>query len=89
MQLVYFRNQSLYAGRARLGGTPVGVIAVESATVMLNVPADPGMPDSSERIIPQVLLLRSPSWFLTRQYFATKWMFFDCIHAHVPAKPGV
>jgi len=46
------------AGRARLGGTPVGVIAVESATVMLNVPADPGMPDSSERIIPQVLLAR-------------------------------
>ena len=41
-------------GRARLGGTPVGVIAVETATVMLNVPADPGMPDSSEHIIPQV-----------------------------------
>ena len=45
------------AGRARLGGMPVGVIAVESATVMLQVPADPGMPDSSERTIPQVRLL--------------------------------
>ena len=41
-------------GRARLGGVPVGVIAVEVNTVMLNLPADPGMPDSSERIIPQV-----------------------------------
>jgi hypothetical protein len=46
-----------FAGRARLGGTPVGIIAVESATVMLQVPADPGMPDSSERTIPQVRLL--------------------------------
>jgi acetyl-CoA carboxylase/biotin carboxylase 1 len=44
-------------GRARLGGVPVGVIAVETQTVMLNIPADPGAPDSSERIIPQVICL--------------------------------
>lgn len=31
-----------------------GVIAVETQTVMLNIPADPGMPDSMERSIPQV-----------------------------------
>ncbi len=43
----------MITGRARLGGTPVGVIAVETSTVILNVPADPGMPDSSERVIPQ------------------------------------
>lgn len=30
-----------------------GVIAVETNTVMLNIPADPGAPDSSERVIPQ------------------------------------
>ena len=30
-----------------------GVIAVETQTVMLNIPADPGAPDSSERAIPQ------------------------------------
>ena len=30
-----------------------GVIAVESSTVMLNIPADPGAPDSSERTVPQ------------------------------------
>ncbi|EFN59405.1 hypothetical protein CHLNCDRAFT_56737 [Chlorella variabilis] len=40
-------------GRARLGGVPVGVIAVETNTVMLSIAADPGMPDSSERVIPQ------------------------------------
>ena len=46
--------RTVVTGRARLGGTPVGVIAVETATIMLHVPADPGMPDSSERVIPQV-----------------------------------
>ena len=46
--------RSVVTGRARLGGIPIGVIAVETQTVMLNIPADPGAPDSSERIIPQV-----------------------------------
>jgi acetyl-CoA carboxylase/biotin carboxylase 1 len=46
--------RSVVTGRARLGGVPVGIIAVETQTVMLNIPADPGAPDSSERIIPQV-----------------------------------
>ena len=50
--------RSVVTGRARLGGIAVGVIAVETQTVMLNIPADPGAPDSSERIIPQV-----PAWF--------------------------
>ena len=48
---------SVVTGRARLGGIAVGVIAVETQTVMLNIPADPGAPDSSERILPQVRLL--------------------------------
>lgn len=46
--------RSVVTGRARLGGIPVGVIAVETQTVMLNIPADPGAPDSAERFIPQV-----------------------------------
>ena len=46
--------RSVVTGRARLGGIAVGVIAVETQTVMLNIPADPGAPDSSERILPQV-----------------------------------
>jgi len=48
------RARSVVTGRARLGGIAVGVIAVETQTVMLNIPADPGAPDSSERILPQV-----------------------------------
>ena len=48
--------RSVVTGRARLGGIAVGVIAVETQTVMLNIPADPGAPDSSERIIPQARL---------------------------------
>jgi acetyl-CoA carboxylase/biotin carboxylase 1 len=46
--------RTVVTGRARLGGVPVGVIAVETNTVMLSIAADPGMPDSSERVIPQV-----------------------------------
>ena len=45
--------RTVVTGRARLAGTPVGVVAVEVATVMLNLPADPGMPDTSERVVPQ------------------------------------
>lgn len=45
--------RTVVTGRARLAGVPVGIIAVEVSTIMLNLPADPGMPDSSERIIPQ------------------------------------
>jgi len=44
---------TVVTGRARLGGQPVGVIAVETATTMRHLPADPGMPDSSELNIPQ------------------------------------
>lgn len=49
--------RSVVTGRARLGGIAVGIVAVETQTVMLNIPADPGAPDSSERIIPQVRAL--------------------------------
>ncbi len=45
--------RSVVTGRARLGGISVGVVAVETQTVHKAVPADPGMPDSSEVTIPQ------------------------------------
>jgi len=45
--------RTVITGRARLGGIPIGVVAVETSTVMVTVPADPGMPDSSERVVPQ------------------------------------
>lgn len=45
--------KTVITGRARLGGFPIGVIAVETQTVTKNIPADPGMPESSEQLIPQ------------------------------------
>ncbi len=41
-------------GRARLGGIPMGVIAVETRTVEQVTPADPAVSDSREYIKQQV-----------------------------------
>ncbi|KAM9195095.1 acetyl-CoA carboxylase 2 isoform 4-T4 [Dugong dugon] len=45
--------QTVVTGRARLGGIPVGVIAVETRTVEAVVPADPANLDSEAKIIQQ------------------------------------
>ncbi|XP_027422308.1 acetyl-CoA carboxylase 2 isoform X1 [Bos indicus x Bos taurus] len=45
--------QTVVTGRARLGGIPVGVIAAETRTVELVVPADPANLDSEAKIIQQ------------------------------------
>ncbi|KAK3538673.1 hypothetical protein QTP86_012135 [Hemibagrus guttatus] len=45
--------QTVVAGRARLGGIPLGVIAVETRTVEVTVPADPANLDSEARIVQQ------------------------------------
>ncbi|KAJ7569509.1 hypothetical protein O6H91_01G081500 [Diphasiastrum complanatum] len=45
--------RTVVTGRARLGGVPVGIIAVETQTVMQTIPADPGQLDSQERVVPQ------------------------------------
>lgn len=42
--------QTVVAGRARLGGIPVGVIAVETRTVELTLPADPANFDSEAKV---------------------------------------
>ena len=42
--------RTVVCGRARLGGIPMGVIAVESRTVENVTPADPANPDSIEQI---------------------------------------
>ena len=42
--------RTVVTGRARLGGIPVGVIAVETRTVENVTPADPANPDSTEQI---------------------------------------
>lgn len=46
--------KTVVCGRARLGGIPVGVIAVETRTVEQITPADPAIIDSHENIIQQV-----------------------------------
>ncbi|KAH7276946.1 hypothetical protein KP509_39G027900 [Ceratopteris richardii] len=45
--------KTVITGRARLGGIPVAIIAVETQTVMQMIPADPGQLDSHERVVPQ------------------------------------
>jgi acetyl-CoA carboxylase carboxyltransferase component len=45
--------RTVITGRARLEGLPVGVLGVERDTVTVSVPADPGMPTSSEQEIVQ------------------------------------
>ncbi|KAI4536359.1 hypothetical protein MG293_013751 [Ovis ammon polii] len=45
--------QTVVTGRARLGGIPVGVIAAETRTVEVVVPADPANLDSEAKIIQQ------------------------------------
>jgi acetyl-CoA carboxylase/biotin carboxylase 1 len=46
-------GRSVVVGRAKLGGIPMGVIAVETRNVDRRIPADPANPDSSEVIEPQ------------------------------------
>ncbi|XP_010513439.2 PREDICTED: acetyl-CoA carboxylase 1-like [Camelina sativa] len=45
--------RTVVTGRAKLGGIPVGVVAVETQTVMQIIPADPGQLESHERVVPQ------------------------------------
>lgn len=46
-------GKTVVVGRARLGGVPFGVIAVETRTVEAVIPADPANPDSRETVLPQ------------------------------------
>lgn len=45
--------QTVVVGRARLGGIPLGVIAVETRTVEVAIPADPANLDSEAKLISQ------------------------------------
>ncbi|CAH2295134.1 acetyl- carboxylase 2 isoform X4 [Pelobates cultripes] len=53
MEIMQRWAQTVVAGRARLGGIPVGVIAVETRSVEMAVPADPANLDSEAKIIQQ------------------------------------
>ncbi|KAF3627548.1 Acetyl-CoA carboxylase 1, partial [Capsicum annuum] len=45
--------KTVVTGRAKLGGIPVGIVAVETQTMKQVIPADPGQLDSHERVVPQ------------------------------------
>ncbi|XP_040011834.1 acetyl-CoA carboxylase isoform X1 [Xiphias gladius] len=53
MELMGSWAQTVVVGRARLGGIPLGVIAVETRTVELTVPADPANLDSESKVLQQ------------------------------------
>lgn len=56
--------KTVVAGRARLGGIPVGVIATETRTVELTIPADPANLDSESKSISQA----GQVWFPDSSY---------------------
>jgi len=45
--------RTVVTGRAKLGGIPCGVIAVETRAIELVLPADPANPDSESKIVSQ------------------------------------
>lgn len=47
--------QTVVTGRARLGGIPVGVIAVETRSVEVTIPADPANLDSESKVSPKLI----------------------------------
>ncbi|KAG7265279.1 hypothetical protein CRUP_008184 [Coryphaenoides rupestris] len=53
MEIMQPWAQSVVVGRARLGGIPTGVVAVETRCVELSIPADPANLDSEAKIIQQ------------------------------------
>ncbi|KAG8588869.1 hypothetical protein GDO81_006133 [Engystomops pustulosus] len=53
MEIMQPWAQTVVVGRARLGGIPIGVVAVETRTVELSIPADPANLDSEAKIIQQ------------------------------------
>lgn len=53
MEIMGSWAQTVVVGRARLGGIPLGVIAVETRTVELTIPADPANLDSESKVLQQ------------------------------------
>ncbi|XP_071428069.1 acetyl-CoA carboxylase 2 [Pithys albifrons albifrons] len=71
--------QTVVVGRARLGGLPVGVIAVETRTVEVAIPADPANLDSEAKIIQQA----GQVWF-PDSAFKTAQAIRDFNREHLP-----
>uniref|UniRef100_A0A8C4U806 acetyl-CoA carboxylase n=1 Tax=Falco tinnunculus TaxID=100819 RepID=A0A8C4U806_FALTI len=71
--------QTVVVGRARLGGLPVGVIAVETRTVEVTIPADPANPESEAKIVQQA----GQVWF-PDSAFKTAQAIRDFNREHLP-----
>eukprot|EP00066_Takifugu_rubripes_P024799 XP_011614065.1 PREDICTED: acetyl-CoA carboxylase 2 isoform X2 [Takifugu rubripes] len=79
MEIMSSWAQTVVVGRARLGGIPLGVIAVETRTVELTVPADPANLDSESRVLQQA----GQVWF-PDSAFKTSQAISDFSHEHLP-----
>ena len=55
--------QTVIVGRARLGGVPCGVVAVEVRTVETTLPADPANADSEAKTVSQAGQVHIDMWF--------------------------
>merc|ERR1719245_1599925 len=71
--------RSVVTGRARLGGIPVGCIAVETRPSELHLPADPANPDSEAKVISQA----GQVWYPDSSY-KTAQAIFDFNHEELP-----
>nr|XP_046243287.1 acetyl-CoA carboxylase isoform X2 [Scatophagus argus] len=79
MEIMGSWAQTVVVGRARLGGIPLGVIAVETRTVELTVPADPANLDSESKVLQQA----GQVWF-PDSAFKTAQAICDFNHEHLP-----
>jgi acetyl-CoA carboxylase/biotin carboxylase 1 len=61
-------GKSVVVGRGRLGGIPMGAIAVETRLVDKVIPADPADPNSREAVLPQAGRYRFALWCISCFY---------------------
>ncbi|XP_077942833.1 acetyl-CoA carboxylase isoform X1 [Gasterosteus aculeatus] len=79
MEIMESWAQTVVVGRARLGGIPLGVIAVETRTVEFTVPADPANLDSESKVLQQA----GQVWF-PDSAFKTAQAICDFNREHLP-----
>lgn len=74
--------QTVVCGRARLGGIPVGVIAVETRTVEVTLPADPANLDSESKVNIVTFIL-----YFIDYYIIYIFMLLDCVSSWTSMVP--
>ncbi|XP_043967456.1 acetyl-CoA carboxylase isoform X2 [Gambusia affinis] len=79
MEIMGSWAQTVVVGRARLGGIPLGVIAVETRSVELTIPADPANLDSESKVLQQA----GQVWF-PDSAFKTAQAICDFNREHLP-----